>query len=165
MDSLRNADPACMTQRSDAAVASAPADASEPGTAVPTAALMKRPRSAADRPRSHKRKGRIDRRVQAFRIRAAREADVIEHLGGRDNVSVIQEALARRWATLDLRCAQMESDASSGRAFDLTAFIYAVDRLHAISKTLGLHKVARRVETLDDIRRQYTRPEVPPSCD
>ena len=131
-------------QRSTAAVHDPARDAA----VTVNAAVPKGPGRAPDKRVTHKRKGRIDRRVQAYRMRAARERQLAEHLGGTEAMSVVQESLARRWATLDLRAAQMESDVAAGKPFDLTSFIYIVDRLHALSRTLGLTRRARNVPTL-----------------
>lgn len=147
METLKLSTAIDATQRSEAAVEVPPATDS---TAPESPRALRQGRAPDTRP-THKRKGRIDRRVQAYRIRAAREAEVLHHLGGPDNVTVLQEALARRWTTLDLRASQMESDAAAGRPFDLASFVAITDRLHSLSRTLGLERRAKPLRRLADI--------------
>lgn len=76
-------------------------------------------------------------------------AEITSDLGGADHLSEGQKQLARRCATISLECEKLEVRAVTGQQIDLDTYGQLTDRLGRAFGRLGLKRVARDVETLE----------------
>jgi hypothetical protein len=87
-----------------------------------------------------------DRRSASYRRFKDVFAAIISDLGGADaGLSEGQRQLARRAATIAVRCEEMEQSAISGGSFDLDAYGRATGNMRRAFETLGLRRVPRDI--------------------
>lgn len=103
----------------------------------------------------------IDRRPVQNQWLVAREMAYAEHLGGREEMSVAQEALVERLVHFEAQIGVMEADIRDGQSIDVMRYTALVDRLHSLLKTIGIRRTARRVSLADILAQQN--PPPPPA--
>jgi hypothetical protein len=96
---------------------------------------------------------KLDQRCELARTLNARLAAVADQLGGADVMTPIEQSLAERWVHLEGMAQRHEVAARDGRAFDLTAYLNIVARLHRLSVTLGTNRRARPAPSLAEYLR------------
>lgn len=78
-----------------------------------------------------------------------RWADLLDHhladMGGPDGLTMAQDGLARRSATIGTWCDLQEAALASGGDMDMEQYLGAVNTLRRLYTTMGLHRRARDV--------------------
>lgn len=85
----------------------------------------------------------LDGRTLAMRKVRQVEAEIASDLGGPEGLSEAQRALARRAAVLAAVLEDAEARWAIGQAFDLQAYLAAVNALRRVLTTLGLNRRMR----------------------
>ena len=95
----------------------------------------------------------LDQRYRIPRWIRDRLAAVEAHLGGAP--STLQQSLARRLVHVEMLAVNVETQMAAGQEIDVQTYVSLVDRVHTLSKTLGLRRAARDVPSLAAIRAEY----------
>lgn len=82
-------------------------------------------------------------------------------LGGADRLSEAQKQIIRRMAALAIQCEEAEARMSLGEEVDMVRYASLSDTLHRMSKTLGLNRIAKQVDPVEDyLKRRKTKTDV-----
>lgn len=92
----------------------------------------------------------LDGRTLSVRLVRHTESAIAHDLGGSDELSEAQRALARRAAVLSAILEDAEARWADGQAFELDRYLAAVNALRRVLATLGLERRARQVPHLHD---------------
>jgi len=98
----------------------------------------------------------LDLRFKLPRWIRDRRAEIRTHLGGVP--SVLQEALVSRFVYVEMISVNLETQLAAGQEIDVQTYLSLVDRLHSLSRTLGLRRTARDVPSLADLKRAAEKP-------
>lgn len=93
---------------------------------------------------------RMDQRTLVAKSLHERLAGIAADMGGMDSLSCIQHSLLERFIHTEAVAAQIEERARNGEEFDLGQYLAVVDRVQRLGATLGLHRIARKVPTLQE---------------
>lgn len=116
------------------------------------------PGSGVSRLRTTPRKGAnplrgVDRRARNARAFLARTEAIRADLG--HEVSTLRASLIDRCVVLESRIVGMERQALTGGHLDLNEYLAALQTLVRLADKIGLSRVARKVDGLDDLRMAY----------
>jgi len=111
---------------------------------------------------------RGDKRTREYRRVVARLAELIQHLGGVDELTAIERTLVERLAHVEVLAARVEIAVRSGKEptpLALQQYFSAVDRCVKLSALLGLQRRARDAGTLQSYAREIAAHESDASAD
>jgi hypothetical protein len=96
----------------------------------------------------------VDRRQLFGRTAVATLGAMVQDLGGPDQITVAQAALAERAVFLHMRCRELESRYANGEPLDHKEYTALTNALCAALGRLGLNRVAKDAGTLDEFIRR-----------
>jgi len=95
--------------------------------------------------------GAVDKRSGMYLALRDRLEALYADLGGRDNLSTMQEMLCERVVFIELRCRDLESSAIRGDPVQFGVYGHLSNVLSGLLLKLGLHRQARSITSLSDI--------------